>query len=166
METKQLESISKFIINTIINIPESKISAVFDSLENMNKKEIVSFILQHYGGSLSHDFLLKIHKVVLDFKCSDWNALFNLIDYNESLGKEALYTFFIFHTSLRDIDYFEAIGIKQEIRDRFNPIFLKGTYEELPRAFKSRNNQNYERLGMSKDEIKYVNEFKFIDIKG
>ena len=157
MKIKEIENISSQIFTSIVKNPSEDILYILHSLNENEQKNIISYFLQFYGGSLSHDFLLKINQLILTYKSSEWREILNKTNYNLKLGEESLFTFFLFHTSIRNTHFFDEIGIDKNLRNRFNNHFFVGIYKDFPYFFKARNIRNYQRLGILEQESRIFN---------
>lgn len=153
---------SKYSIAYFEHLKEDNLGEIrshFPSLTHNDVKLVLADFLHLCGGTLCHDLLLIMHEITLTLSPSKWREMINL-GSNKALAKDTILTFFLFHTSMRDVSFFDGIGIDSELRKRYREDLFTSSYKDYPHFYKTHNKRIYKRLGLSESEMQYINAFK------
>jgi hypothetical protein len=130
----------------------------FPSLDNEEEKLLFIDFLHYFGGTMCHDFFLINYEKTLHYTSLEWGEMI-AEGSNEALAKDSLLTFFLFHTSVRDLLFFDKIGLDLELRKNYKKKLFVQTYQDYPDFYKKRNFRIYKKLGLTQEEALFINKF-------
>jgi hypothetical protein len=134
-------------INKLISEPEIN----FDEYIKKNKinlKELLQYILEHYGGSSSDLFFLKLFKKISELTKMDWHDIFNEMHYNKLLAEESFIDFYMSYTKLSPThNIFEFLNFSK--RPKIN----------ISNSFGIRKKIVYRSCNMTEKEIQKIESF-------
>lgn len=140
-----IKSYSEKIINKIHEQPRYLSSEL-----NINRTdfiELCAWVLKYYGGTASHEFLLKYNQLFLSLSIEELQDCVVLIK-QDSHGLDSLVAFYFFFTNIHSPDFFNELSINKDIYQKY----LGNNYQNNPF-----NKRMLVRLGLEQEEIKALN---------
>lgn len=86
-------------INKLISDPEINFEK-FIKKNKIDLIELLRYVLEHYGGSSSDLFFLKLFENISKLTKMDWKDIFNTMNYNRLLAEESFIDFYMNYTNL------------------------------------------------------------------
>ena len=107
--------------------PKGAISEFEREISRTDFIKITAFVLKNYGGTASHKFLLKYNRLFLSLSLNELQECVVLIE-NDMYGLDALVAFYFFFTNIHQADFFDTIGIQEDIYKKY----LGNNYHDNP----------------------------------
>ncbi|MEZ5002058.1 MAG: hypothetical protein R2730_03395 [Chitinophagales bacterium] len=149
-ENDELIEITKFLMESIFNAKGLVIEDEIRKYENDEIKKIIGLVLEHYGGNISHEFLIHIRNIIFEYNINDWKEIVNSMEHNKPFGMDSIISFFHFHTNSIPNSIINLAKINSSICNYYN-----STTNESQLMF---NNLIYNRIGLTnKDKSKLMN---------
>lgn len=109
---------------------------------------MLRYVLEHYGGSSSDLFFLKLFKKISEMTKIDWHDTFNEMYYNKLLAEESFIDFYMSYTKLSP---------SHSIFDFLN--FSKRPKTNLSNSFEIRKKIVYRSCNLTIKEIQQIESF-------
>lgn len=106
------------IITQIRENPLSPITEFGNKIDKDNFIETSAWILQNYGGTTCHKFLIKFNEPFIKLNLNELKECVQLID-NDVLGLDVLTAFYFFFTDITEADFFDELNIPQKIYGKY-----------------------------------------------
>lgn len=94
--------------------PQASVEDFEQNIDRENFIKICSWILEYYGGTASHKFLLKFNPIFLSLSVEELKKCINMMSHSKSLGVDSLIAFYGFYTNVNS-DNFEGLEVDDEV---------------------------------------------------
>ncbi len=130
------------IMQQIRTQPATPVEHIEQSIDREEFIRLCSWILEYYGGTASHNFLLKFNDMFLSLSVEELKQCMDMMSHSKSLGIDSLLAFYGFFTNVT-ADNFEGLNVEDEVRRYIG----KNIRNDRVNALQFRN------LGLSQNEI-------------
>ncbi len=114
------------IMQQIWTQPTTSVKHIEQTIDREQFIKICSWVLEYYGGTSSHEFLLKFNHTFLSLSLEELKACIDMMSHSKVRGVESLATFYGFYTNINDVDFFNDLGITEATK----PYIDKGYTED------------------------------------
>jgi len=121
-----VKNYSEQIMQQIWTQPTTSVQHIEQSIDREEFIKICSWVLEYYGGTSSHEFLLKFNRMFLSLSLEELKVCMDMMSHSKARGVESLATFYGFYTNINDFDFFNELGIAEAA----NPYIDKGYTED------------------------------------
>lgn len=134
-------------INELLYKPEIDFEKYIKK-SNINLRELLGYVLEHYGGSSSDLVFLKLFEKISKLTKIDWQDIFNNMCYNKLLAEESFVDFYMSYTNLSPSHtIFEFLN------------FSKRPSSNISNSFEIRKKIVYRSCNMTEKEIQKIESF-------
>jgi len=106
-----VKNYSEQIMQQIWTQPTKSVKHIEQNIDKEQFIKISSWVLEYYGGTSSHEFLLKFNRMFLSLSLEELRGCIDMMSHSKARGVESLATFYGFYTNINDIDFFGELGI-------------------------------------------------------
>lgn len=150
-----IEERTKAILKVIIQKPKNSISEYVSDMETEDYKTLLTSILNNYGGSFAHSYLLKEIDFTLTLDLKQIEDIILEMPSNNSLGIYTIYEFYIFHTKTN------PVLLKYFLDEKFSSeVKLIDRNKDLNKIVQ----RMYQNLGTPVDKTLLLNSIDLLDL--
>ncbi len=106
-----IKNYSEQIMQRIWKTPKTSLEDVEQSIDKEQFIKISAWILEYYGYTSSHEFLLKFNRTLHAMSIEEWKQCIALMNHSRVRGIESLITFYGFYTNVNSYDFLDELGI-------------------------------------------------------
>lgn len=137
-----VKNYSEQIMQHIWEQPKTSVKDIEQSLDKEQFIKTCSWVLEYYGYTSSHEFLLKFNRIFLSMSIEEWKKCIAMMNHSRVRGIESLVTFYEFYTNISSCDVLNELGIT----DVDSPYF-GGGIDDYSRQL------TFSKLAISQQEI-------------
>ena len=150
-----IQTYTQKIMTQIQEHPQGAVSEFEGEISRTDFIKIAASILKNYGGTASHKFLLKYNQLFLSLSINELQECVALIK-DDVYGLDALVAFYFFFTNIHQADFFDTIGIQENIYKKY----LGNNYHDNPF-----NKKMLANLNLKPEDITALQNATFIQEK-
>jgi len=110
-----IKNYAEQIMQQIRTQPTTSVEPIVQSIDKARFIEICSWVLEYYGGTASHNFLLKFNHLFLSLSVEELRACIGMMSHSKSLGTDSLIAFYGFFTNVT-AENFEGLNVEDEVQ--------------------------------------------------
>lgn len=137
-----IKNYSEQIMQRIWKTPKISIQEIEQSIDKEQFITIAAWVLEYYGYTSAHKFLLKFNHTLQSISVEEWKKCIALMNHSRVRGIESLVTFYGFYTNVNSYDFLEELGIT----DVESPYFA-GEIDDYSLKFR------FSQLDISQEDI-------------
>lgn len=137
-----IKNYAEQIMQQIRTQPKASVEHIEQNMDRAQFIQLCSWILEYYGGTGSHNFLLKFNRLFLSLSVEELKECMDMMSHAKSLGVDSLIAFYGFFTNVT-AESFEGLNVEEEVRRYIG----KNIRNDRVNALQFRN------LGLSQNEI-------------
>lgn len=117
-----IKNYSEQIMQRIWKHPKTSVEDIEQSIDKEQFITIAAWVLEYYGYTSAHKFLLKFNHILQSMSVEEWKKCIALMNHSRVRGIESLVTFYGFYTNVNSYDFLNEL----EITDVESPYFAGG----------------------------------------
>jgi len=137
-----IKDYSEQIMQRIWKSPKTSLEDIEQNIDKEHFVKISAWILEYYGYTSAHEFLLKFNRRIHAMSIEEWKQCIALMNHSRVRGIESLVTFYGFYTNINSYDFLNELGIT----DVESPYFGGGIDDYS-------KEHTFSKLGITEQEI-------------
>lgn len=106
-----VKNYSEQIMQRIWKQPKVSVEDIEQGIDKEQFIKISAWILEYYGYTSSHEFLLKFNHTLRSMSIEEWRQCIALMNHSRIRGIESLATFYGFYTNMGSYEFLNELGI-------------------------------------------------------
>ena len=110
-----IKNYAEQVMQQIRTQPAASVEHIEQNMDRAQFIQLCSWILEYYGGTGSHNFLLKFNRLFLSLSIEELKECIDMMSHSKSLGTDSLIAFYGFFTNVTAAS-FEGLNVAEEVQ--------------------------------------------------